>query len=171
MTSAATRQRLSNEEFAVWSSFIRVSQLLPVVLDAALRATGSSLPRYELLAVLARFPGGRRMSELGDLALVSKPRMTVHVAELVAEKLAARSVDPADARATIITLTAAGRRHLARQNPAHLALARALVLDHVAPISAELTVVLEQIRLALGDTLPPSGAAVAARTSSTRPRK
>jgi DNA-binding MarR family transcriptional regulator len=162
---------LSDEEFALWSSFIRVSQLLPAALDAALRAAGSSLPRYELLAVLARCPGGLRMSELGELALVSKPRMTVHVAELVAEKLAERSVDPADARATIITLTAAGKRHLARQNRAHLAQARALVLDHVAPIAPELTVALEQIRLALGDTLSPSAAATAARLGATRSRK
>lgn len=111
------------------------------------------------------------MSELGDLALVSKPRMTVHVAELVDEKLAARSPDPADARATIVTLTAAGKRHLARQTPEHLAQARALVLDHVASIGPELTAALDQMRRALGDPLSPQGAMPEAPSRPRRPRR
>lgn len=147
--------RLEGEELQLWRAFIRLSQLLPVALEAGLAAEGESLPRYEILAVLATV-GEARLTELGRYALVSKPRLSVHVASLEADGLVARTADPDDGRASRVTLTAAGRRHLAKLTPGHLALARELVVDRVAPadrprVLAALAAVLE----GLGDSWRP----------------
>lgn len=152
--------RLEGEALVLWRSLIRVSQLLPAALEADLVEQGESLPRYELLAVLAGVEQGLRLTELGRYALVSKPRLSVHVSALEADGLVARQADPDDARASIITLTRAGRRHLARLTPGHLGLARALVLDRVAPADRPaLQRALAAMLGALGDWWSPGDAA------------
>jgi DNA-binding MarR family transcriptional regulator len=124
--------RLAGEELGLWRALIRVSQLLPAALEAGLAAEGETLPRYELLAVLASAGEGLRPTELGKLALVSKPRLSVHLAALEADGFVAREGHPDDARASLITLTPAGRRHLAALTPGHLGLARGLAVDRIA---------------------------------------
>jgi DNA-binding MarR family transcriptional regulator len=125
MASRTNPSSATAEERGLWKALIRVSQLLPAALDRELRTVGESLTRYEILAMLSGCPDGVQMSELGRLALVSKPRLSVHVAELESQGLVDRRQDPDDGRATIITLTAAGRRDLAKLSPAHEPPARA----------------------------------------------
>jgi DNA-binding MarR family transcriptional regulator len=125
--------RLTPPELDLWRAMIRVSQLLPAALEAALVEEGESLARYEIMAVLATLAEGVRPTELGRYALVSKPRLSVHVASLEADGYVARADHPEDARASLITLTSAGRRRLAALTPKHLGLARRLTLDCIAP--------------------------------------
>lgn len=147
---------LDTDELELWTSLIRLSQLLPARLDGELRFNGSTLPRYEILAVLARSPDGLRMSDLGHYALVSKPRLSVNVAELADEGLVQRSADPDDGRASIVSLTQSGRRELARLAPDHLALARSVVAGTAdAGSMATVTRALHDMREALGDTWTP----------------
>ncbi len=136
---------------------MRLSQLLPAALDQGLAAANESLPRYEILAVLASARGGLRLTELGKFALVSKPRLSVHVIDLEDLGFVSREAHPEDGRATIVKLTAAGRRHLARLTPAHLGLARSLVIDRIAladrpAVLRALSAMLE----ALGDSWRPT---------------
>lgn len=143
---------MTDDELAVWISLIRVSQLLPQRLDEVLQERGSSLARYEILAVLSQATAGVRMGEVGRYALVSKPRMSHHIAELTADGMVDRHVDPSDSRAFVVTITTRGRRHLRSLVPAHMRQARDLVLDGID--TAELPVVLGVLRqtlTALGD--------------------
>jgi len=125
--------RLEGDELQLWRALIRVCQLLPAALEADLAGRGETLPRYEILAVLASVGHGLRLTELGKFALVSKPRLSVHVSSLEGDRFVTREAHPEDGRASIITLTTAGRRHLAALTPGHLGLARALVTDRVEP--------------------------------------
>lgn len=151
-------ETLEPDELEIWMSLIRICQLLPDRLDEQLRRAGSSLPQYEILAVLATAPDGLRISELAALALVSKPRMTVHVGELVSGGLIDRRPDPDDGRATIVSLTEAGRVALDRWSPGHVALAKQLVVDHLGQRAGRdvLRASLHRIRGALDDTWEPS---------------
>lgn len=153
--------RLDADEFALWIALIRVGQLLPDRLDAELRAEGATHARFEILSVLSRFPEGLRFTDLGRYALVSKPRLSVHVAELCRDGLTQRRSDPDDGRASLVTITRAGRRALESWRPNHVSLARSLVLDHV-PVQerAELTASLHRILRALGDPWDPSDVGV-----------
>lgn len=148
--------RLEGDELQLWRALIRVSQLLPAALEADLAERDESLPRYELLAVLASVGDGVRLTELGKFALVSKPRLSVHISSLEADGFVSREPDPDDGRASIVTLTTAGRRHLAALTPGHLGIARTMVIDRIAP--ADRPVVLRALAAALqalGDSWSP----------------
>ena len=145
--------RLDGEELELWRAFIRLSQLLPAALEEDLAARGESLPRYEILAVLASVGEGLRPTELGRFALVSKPRLSVHVSSLEADGFVAREAHPDDGRASIIRLTSSGRRHLARLAPGHLEKARSLVIDRIDPGDRGVVLrALTSVLAALGDS-------------------
>ena len=156
--SVSADDALDATQLETWASLIRVSQLLPARLDESLRAQGASLPRYEILAVLSRWPNGIRLTELCDRALVSKPRVSVHVGELIAEGLVKRRGDPTDGRASIVTITAKGRARLDRWRPEHRALARQFVVDALDDHELRtLADILAKIRDAMGDDVDVSG--------------
>jgi DNA-binding MarR family transcriptional regulator len=130
-------------------------------LEADLAERGETLPRYEILAVLASAGQGLRLTELGKIALVSKPRLSVHVSTLEADGFVRREPHPDDGRASIITLTTAGRRHLAALTPGHLGKARALVIDRVEPRDRPaLLRTLASVLEALGDSWSPTSSDV-----------
>jgi DNA-binding MarR family transcriptional regulator len=147
--------RLEGEELELWRGFIRLSQLLPAVLEADLAERGESLSRYEILAVLASV-GALRLMDIGKYALVSKPRLSVHVASLEKDGFVARTPDPDDGRASQVTLTSAGRKHLAKLTPGHLAIARAAVVERIdAADRPRVLKAIASVLEALGDTWRP----------------
>ena len=149
--------RLEGDDLQLWRALIRVSQLLPAALEADLAERGETLPRYEILAVLASTGHGLRLTELGKIALVSKPRLSVHVSTLEADGFVSREAHPEDGRASIITLTTAGRRHLAVLTPGHLGVARALVIDRVEPADRPVLLrALAAVLEGLGDSWSPT---------------
>jgi DNA-binding MarR family transcriptional regulator len=148
---------LDGAEFDLWVALLRVSALLPQHLEHQLHGSGTNLARYEILAVLARHPDGLRHRELGVYALVSKPRLSAHVAELGDEGLVTRTTDLTDRRASIVRITRAGKRALARWSPGHLSTIRRSVIDQVDPATMpELTDALRRILSALDDSWDPT---------------
>ncbi len=84
---------LDGIDLELWRALIRTSALLARTLDDDLAARGASLPVYEVLAVLAAHPDGLRPGELAEIALVSKPRVAVHLRALEDEGLVERTPD------------------------------------------------------------------------------
>jgi DNA-binding MarR family transcriptional regulator len=80
---------------------------------------GTTLPRFDILAALDRADGGMMMSELSRALLVSNGNVTALVKTLAAEGHVALSALPSDKRASIVTLTASGRKHFAALAQAH----------------------------------------------------
>ena len=70
----------------------------------------TTLPRFDLMAQLERFPKGLRMSELSKRMMVTGGNVTGITDMLEAEGLVGRVADPADRRAWLVRLTPAGRR-------------------------------------------------------------
>ncbi len=71
---------------------------------------GITLPRFDLMAQLERFPDGLRMGELSKRMMVTGGNITGITDQLEQEKLVARVVDPKDRRSYSVKLTPAGRR-------------------------------------------------------------
>lgn len=113
---------LDEEEQLLWRSFLRTSAKLLTRLDQELLdRTGLELTDYGILVQLSEAPdAGLRMSDLAEYSLVSRPRLTVRVQRLEDEKLVQRHKCPTDARSTMVTLTAAGRKRLAEAAPVHV---------------------------------------------------
>ena len=80
-----------------------------------------SLQWYDVLLELNAAPDGLRMQELGMRTVVSRTRVSRIVAELEGRGLVARVLDPHDGRASVATITTAGRQELRRAAPVYLA--------------------------------------------------
>jgi DNA-binding MarR family transcriptional regulator len=82
--------------------------------SAAPPRSGLSLTAAATLARLQR-SGPARLTELAGAEGVSQPSMTTLIARLAEQGLVARSADPRDGRAVVLSLTAAGRELLAQR--------------------------------------------------------
>lgn len=109
-----------HDALRLWLRLFRATTLVSRRVDSMLkRRYGSSLPRFDLLSQLYRAPAGLRMGELSDRTLTTGGNVTWLVAALERDGLVARRVDEADRRATVVRLTAAGRRHFATMARSH----------------------------------------------------
>src|SRR5437899_8966611 len=78
-----------------------------------------SLPRFDLMAQLERYPNGLRMGELSKRMMVTGGNITGLTDQLEREKLVVRVADPADRRAYSVKLTPAGRRAFEQMAAVH----------------------------------------------------
>ena len=106
---------------------------MPRAIDEDLtRRSGIGLTRYVVLMRLSEAPGrALRMSELAEAVAISPSRMTRIIQPMIAEGLVTRQPVPDDGRASLAVLTDKGLRRLREAWPAHLAGARALVMDNI----------------------------------------
>ena len=79
-----------------------------------------SLQWYDVLLELNAVPDGLRMQDLALRTVVSRTRVSRIVSELEEHGLVERVIDPGDARASVATITAAGRQELRRAAPLYL---------------------------------------------------
>jgi DNA-binding MarR family transcriptional regulator len=129
----------TDPKLQAWFSFLQAHDAATESLDADLRArTGLALSDYEVLLHLGRADGGRRrMADLASSVLLTASGTTRAVDRLERDGLVRRSPDPADGRATFVSLTAAGRRRFRAAAPVHLAGVRARFLDAITRREAE----------------------------------
>ena len=120
MTTSATplhdpESRLAHDDheaLRLWLRLFTSTTMVQRTVDSALkREFGSSLPRFDLLAQLHRAPDGMRMGEISERTLTTNGNVTWLVAALEREGMVKRRPDAQDGRATVVRLTAAGRRH------------------------------------------------------------
>jgi len=111
---------LSKQRLRLWLRILRVTRRIEGELRENLR-TGhdSTLPRFDVLATLNRYPDGLRMSELSAHLKVSNGNVTGIVERLVSEGLAERASVEGDRRAMRVRLTEAGRARFAEMAQEH----------------------------------------------------
>ena len=96
--------------------------LLSQALEQAASWVRRSTPRDEWNLVAASTldaldrSGPQRISDLVSREAITQPAMTSVVARLAASGLVERRPDPTDGRATLVSITDAGREHLARRH-------------------------------------------------------
>src|SRR5690349_8948997 len=107
---------------AAWAALLRVHAALVPRLDKELQAAcGLPLTWYDVLLELNAAPGRRlSMSELGEVAVVSRTRASRVVDQLVAAGLVGREANPDDRRSAYARITDAGRRRLRAAAPVYL---------------------------------------------------
>jgi DNA-binding MarR family transcriptional regulator len=119
-----------HEALRLWLRLFTTTTMVERVIDSTLKRTfGSSLPRFDLLAQLHRAPDGLRMGELSERILVTNGNVTWLVAALEREGFVKRRPDAADRRATVVRLTATGRRHFETMAAAHETLIAGIFAD------------------------------------------
>jgi len=104
----------------IWLRLLTCTQLIERQVRSRLREQfGSTLPRFDLMAQLERYPEGLKMNELSRLLMVTGGNVTAIVDQLETEGLVERLDEPADRRAFRIRLTRAGERSFAEMARAH----------------------------------------------------
>ncbi|MBQ3357961.1 MAG: MarR family transcriptional regulator [Microbacterium sp.] len=125
-------RRLDDAEMQTWLPVIRFVQLLPQVLDRALKdEVGLNHARYAILIMLAGQidDGATTMTELARIAGLSRSRLSHAIDSLEERGWVERTSCGADKRTLSAALTPAGRDLLREAAPVHVEQIRELVLD------------------------------------------
>ncbi|MFT4725632.1 MAG: DNA-binding MarR family transcriptional regulator [Granulosicoccus sp.] len=110
----------SKTRLRLWLRLLKVSRGIEGKLRENLRAEfDSTLPRFDVLAALFRYPKGMKMSELSGVLKVSNGNVTGIVDRLVQDGSIIRSPVPGDRRALLVRLTKRGKEEFNRQAEQH----------------------------------------------------
>ena len=116
MTKSQVQSLEKNEEpdtkarFRLWLRLLKLSSGIEGELRKRLRDDhGTTLPRFDVMAALYRYPDGLKMSDLSDHLRVSNGNVTGILDRLTEEGLALRVAIPGDRRAHLACLTPKGR--------------------------------------------------------------
>jgi len=126
---------LTATEQGYWRSWISVTLLLQHQLGRDLQTeTGLTLPDYEILVRLSEAPDRRiRMSELADLTLSSRSRLSHQIDRMTKAGLVDRQECTQDRRGFFAVLTDAGYEELVAAAPKHVTSVRRRIVDVLTP--------------------------------------
>jgi DNA-binding MarR family transcriptional regulator len=117
------------DELRLWLQLLTCSNLVEAKIRHELRERlGTTLPRFDLLAQLARFPDGVMPSELARL-MICHVNIGLMLGRLHEQGLVAREPWAGDRRVPLVRLTAAGEVEFARMAAEHRAWIRRLFGD------------------------------------------
>ncbi len=113
-------RRDDHSSLRIWLRLLTCTQLIERRVRSGLREQfATTLPRFDLMAQLERYPEGLKMNELSRLLMVTGGNVTAIVDQVEKEGLVERLDEPSDRRAFRIRLTPAGRKTFAEMARAH----------------------------------------------------
>jgi DNA-binding MarR family transcriptional regulator len=142
---------LNPREMKAWRSYIIASRRLLDALDQDLEDHDLSMPDYEVLAQLSEAPGKQlRMSELAEIAMISKSRLSHRITVMEKAGWVRREACTEDKRGSWAVMTDKGYRAIVKAAPDHVHSVRRRFLDHLNPKDQEtLALLFDQIESGL----------------------
>ncbi|MCK7611775.1 MarR family winged helix-turn-helix transcriptional regulator [Roseibium sediminicola] len=105
-----SQDQLSKARLRLWLKLLKSVNGIEAEIRRNLRdGHNTTLPRFDVMSALARFPEGLKMSDLSTFLKVSNGNVTGIVDKLTEEGLAERVAVPGDRRAQLARLTGKGR--------------------------------------------------------------
>ncbi|MFC5990974.1 MarR family winged helix-turn-helix transcriptional regulator [Limoniibacter endophyticus] len=131
------------EKLRLWVRLLRASRMIEAELRNRFAVEfNTTLPRFDVMAALDRFPDGMLMSDLSRYLLVSNGNVTGIIERLVQEGFVSRAKREGDKRTSIVSLTAEGCALFAQMADAHerwvSAYLNAMSLDEARTLSGML---------------------------------
>ena len=112
----------AKQKLRLWLRLLRASRSIEAELRARLRVEfGTTLPKFDVMAALARKGVGMTMTEVSRFLMVSNGNVTGIIDRLVAEGLVVRLAHAGDRRATFVRLTPRGAQQFQTMAKAHAA--------------------------------------------------
>ena len=126
---------LDAREQEIWRAYLNASVTLAAHIDRQMRQdAGMPMAYYEILVQLSEAPHRRmRMSELAEVALSSRSRLSHAVAALERSGWVERRPADCDRRGWVCVLTDAGFEALASAAPGHVTTVREHLFDVLSP--------------------------------------
>jgi DNA-binding MarR family transcriptional regulator len=125
---------LSDDEQRAWRTYLRMSSLLPAVLNRELQQdSGLTLPEYEVLVQLSETPLHRlRPFQICEALNWEQSRLSHQLTRMERRGLVSRQECEADGRGAFVGLTAAGADAIGAAASRHVAAVRRLVFDRLS---------------------------------------
>ena len=143
-----------HQSLKLWLRMLSCTVKIENEVRTRLRASfGITLPRFDLMAQLERFPDGLRMGELSRRMMVTGGNITGITDQLEQEKLVVRVVDPKDRRSYSVKLTAAGRRAFDEMAKVHEGWIAELLQGVTPDDKSQLIELLSHMKQQLNDTI------------------
>jgi DNA-binding MarR family transcriptional regulator len=146
----------SKQKLRLWLRLLRASRAMEGELRRRLtREFGTTLPKFDVMAALARQDAGMTMTELSRFLMVSNGNVTGIIDRLVAEGLVIRHAHAGDRRTTFVRLTRAGTQGFQAMAAAHETWVNELMGGMDVQEALRITVALEDLGASLrGGGLP-----------------
>jgi len=110
----------SKQKLRLWIRLLRASRAMEGELRRRLHGEfGTTLPKFDVMAALARKGAGMTMTELSRFLMVSNGNVTGIIDRLVAEGLVVRLAHEGDRRTTFVRLTRTGAQSFQAMAAAH----------------------------------------------------
>lgn len=136
-----------HQSLKLWLRMLSCTVRIENEIRSRLRATFDiTLPRFDLMAQLERYPDGLRMGELSKRMMVTGGNITGITDQLENEDLVVRVADPKDRRAYSVKLTPAGRRAFAEMAEVHERWVAELLKDISPQDKGQLITLLSQMK-------------------------
>lgn len=154
--NATTPRWLSAAEMKAWRRYIIASRRLLEALDSDLDSHELSMSDYEVLAQLSDAPDRRmRMSELADVAMLSRSRLSHRIKVMEQAGWVERQACPVDKRGSFAVMTNKGWKAIVAAAPDHVASVRSRFIDHLSKADqAVLAEIFERVTLSLKADTP-----------------
>ena len=138
---------VSKSRLRLWLKLLKLTGGLETEVRRRLRDKhDTTLPRFDVMAALARYPDGLKMSELSGYLKVSNGNVTGIVDRLTDEGLALRVAVPNDKRAQLARLTPKGLKVFEALAEEHEAWIDELLGDLSKQSVAELMSLIERVK-------------------------
>jgi DNA-binding MarR family transcriptional regulator len=149
--NATAPQWLNPDEMKAWRQYIITSRRLLEALDTDLGDHDLSMPDYEILAQLSDAPDRRmRMSELADIALLSRSRLSHRMKVMEKAGWVKRETCPDDKRGYFAVITPKGWKAIVAAAPDHVESVRTRFVDHLSKADQQnLSEIFERIERSL----------------------
>ena len=131
--NATAPRWLSPTEMKAWRRYIIASRRLLEALDSDLDGHDLSMPDYEILAQLSDAPERKmRMSELAEIALLSRSRLSHRMKVMEKAGWVKREPCPVDKRGYFAVMTPKGWKAIVTAAPDHVESVRNRFIDHLS---------------------------------------
>ena len=136
-----------HDSLRLWLRMLSCTVMVESEIRSRLRNEfGITLPRFDLMAQLERYPEGLRMGELSKRMMVTGGNITGITDQLEQENLVMRVPDPKDRRAYSVMLTPAGRIAFQRMAAVHEAWIAELFAGVPSKDKTHLSALLSQVK-------------------------
>ena len=136
--NATAPRWLNAAEMKAWRRYIIASRRLLEALDSDLEGHDLSMADYEILAQLSDAPERKmRMSELAEIALLSRSRLSHRMKVMEKAGWVKREACPSDKRGYFAVMTAKGWKAIVAAAPDHVESVRTRFVDHLTKSDQE----------------------------------
>jgi DNA-binding MarR family transcriptional regulator len=131
-SSAKNVPWLNSREMKAWRSYIIASRRMLDALDNDLAGLDLTMADYEVLAQLSDAPDRKlRMSELAEIAMISKSRLSHRMKVMEQAGWVRREECPSDRRGFFAVMTDKGFKAIQKAAPTHVDSVRNRFIDHL----------------------------------------